>query len=82
MVPYRLLYISVLYTLITIAAGELSAHFNGKDYIRYKIDNSRPTQKDKVTLRFRTTEAYGVLLYSCGSQNDFLLLELVRGKLL
>ena len=64
-----------------INADETSASFGGKDYIAYKIENKQETRKDKVTLRFKTTEAFGVLIYSCGSQGDFLLLELLRGKL-
>ena len=62
---------------------EITAYFEGKEYVEYQINNNVVmTKKDKVTLKFKTTEAYGVLLYSCGMQGDFLLLELKRGKIL
>nr|CRX73256.1 Contactin-associated protein 2-like [Hydra vulgaris] len=64
-----------------INADESTASFTGNDYIRYEITNKQETRKDKVTMRFKTTEAFGVLIYSCGIQGDFLLLELQRGKL-
>lgn len=62
---------------------KITANFEGKEYVEYQINNNIVmTKKDKVTLQFKTTEAYGVLLYSCGMQGDFLLLELKRGKIL
>lgn len=72
-----MIYVSV------VDCTEITANFGGKEYVEYQINNNLViTRKDKVTLKFKTTEAYGVLLYSCGKQGDFLLLELKRGKIL
>ena len=73
-----------LFLVLPTVIAEFSnkANFKGKGYIRYKISTHAQTRKDRVTLRFKTTEAYGILLYSCGKQGDFLLLELKRGKLM
>lgn len=79
------LVVAVLLALLSLLKNVESAtntSFTGKQYIEYKIAN-RPAEshKDKVTLRFKTWQAYGVLMYSCGLQGDFLLLEIKRGKL-
>ena len=68
--------------LLFTSASDTTASFNGNEYIEYKITNKPiETRKDKVTLRLKTTEAYSMLLYGCGVQGDYLLLELKRGKL-
>ena len=77
-----LLPLVVLFIVQAVMVDTREANFDGQQYIRYTIGKKTPTDKDKVTLRFKTTEAYGVLLYSCGKQGDFLLLELKRGKLM
>ena len=54
---------------------------DGSGWIRYQISTEK-TRRDKVTLSFRTMEPFGMLMYSCGdSSNDFLLLEIKRGRL-
>ena len=75
-------FITILIPHPMYASNVLNTSFTGKEYIEYKIHNSlAESRKDKVTLRIKTWQAYGVLLYSCGMQGDFLLLEMKRGKL-
>ncbi|XP_066934100.1 contactin-associated protein-like 2 [Clytia hemisphaerica] len=69
-------------TNVTESSNSLTTSFTGKQYIEYKIPaRIDATSKDKITLKFRTIDASGVLLYSCGEEGDFLLLEMKRGKL-
>ena len=54
---------------------------NGRGWISYDISKEE-TDRDKVTVSFRTMEPNGMLMYSCGrSSNDFLLIEMKRGRL-
>lgn len=64
---------------VTIAY-DVTASFNGSQYVQYKIKNIHATRKDKVAFMFKTIEAFGVMMYGCGEQGDFILLELKRGK--
>ena len=41
--------------------------------------NTTRSEKDLITMRFRTTRQDGVLLYADGNQGDFMSLELRRG---
>ena len=41
--------------------------------------NTTRSEKDLITMRFRTTKQDGVLLYADGNQGDFMSLELRRG---
>jgi hypothetical protein len=65
-----------------VSANTVRTTFTGKEYIEYEIPRRHDeSPKDKITLKFKTIEAFGVLLYSCGDEGDFLLLEIKRGKL-
>lgn len=50
-------------------------------YISYDLIgmNTTRSEKDLITMRFRTTKQDGVLLYADGNQGDFMSLELRRG---
>ena len=77
-----LLIILAIVCIAVVHSADTTANFRGKQYVEYEIENQEvQTRKDKVTMRFKTTEAYGVLLYSCGGQGDYLLVELQRGKI-
>ena len=55
--------------------------FNGKSMI--KLDLSRnpvASLRDTVRLRFKTNHESGVLLYSKGSQGDYIALQLVENR--
>ena len=54
--------------------------FNGTQLIAYPIQEMGSTS-DRILLSFKTSEPYGVLLYSGGTQGDFVALEIIRGKL-
>ena len=58
---------------------EVVMGLKGRGWIRYKISTEN-TNKDKITLMFRTFEPFGMLMYSCGD-SSFLLLEVKRGRL-
>ena len=66
----------------TVQSNVIKTSFTGKEYIDYNIPSRHDENpKDKITLKFKTVEASGVILYSCGDEGDFLLLEIKRGKL-
>lgn len=81
----HLLLVLVLFALArngAVSSNTVRTTFTGKEYIEYEIPKRHEeSPKDKITLRFKTIEASGVLLYSCGDEGDFLLLEIKRGKL-
>ena len=56
--------------------------FNGTQHIAYPIpSHEMGSTSDRIRLSFKTSEPYGVLLYSGGTQGDFVALEIIRGKL-
>ena len=58
--------------------------FDGSSYIRYETGkNPINSLKDKISFKFHSTDASGLLLYadSSGLYGDHVLLELVNGKL-
>ena len=64
------------------SASEIKTTFNGSQYIAYPIpSNEIGSTSDRILLSFRTAEPYGLLLYSGGTQGDFVALEIIRGKL-
>ncbi|XP_078661957.1 contactin-associated protein-like 2 isoform X3 [Branchiostoma floridae x Branchiostoma belcheri] len=61
-----------------------SATFGGDGYLRYEISREEDrvaTYQDSIKMRFKTKEPHGMLLYGHGSQNDFISLELIWGKI-
>ncbi len=59
----------------------LQTMFNGSQYIAYPMQNEEGSFGDRIVLDFKTSEPYGVLLYSGGTQKDFVAVEIIRGKL-
>ncbi|CAL8092395.1 unnamed protein product [Calicophoron daubneyi] len=60
------------------------AHFDGTSWIDMRLDlpgRAIQTAVDEVTLRFRTKEINGLILYGDSSQHDYFCVELYRGRL-
>ena len=85
--PHRLLawigFHLISFVCLEMAAGsEIKTTFNGSQYIAYPIPSHEiGSTSDRIELSFKTAEPYGVLLYSGGTQGDFVALEIIRGKL-
>jgi len=65
------------------ADGE-AATFSGKGRITYDISGPNQwvqTRHDYIRLRFKTNTADGLLVFAAGNQGDYIILELVRGRL-
>lgn len=61
-----------------------SATFDGKSRISYDISGQSQyvqTRTDRMKLRFRTLHSDGLIFYADGNQGDYVVLELVRGRL-
>lgn len=71
-----------LHCLQWVSASDIQTMFNGSQYIAYPIPSHEGgSTSDRILLSFKTTEPYGVLFYSGGTQGDFVALEIIRGKL-
>ncbi|XP_073984244.1 neurexin-4 isoform X1 [Rhodnius prolixus] len=58
-------------------------YFNGSSLIRWDLRNSPVSAtRDSIRFRFKTSTADGVMLYSKGSQGDFIALQLRHNRLL
>eukprot|EP00794_Sanderia_malayensis_P018690 gene18690-20577_t len=78
----RMLILSNLVWFIAVVrALHTETTFNGTQYIAYPIPYELGSTNDRIVLDFKTSEPYGVLLYSGGTQKDFVALEIIRGKL-
>ena len=74
--------ILVIHVKPSTQSNVITTSFTGKQFIDFQIPSRHDENpKDKITLKFKTIQASGVILYSCGDEGDFLLLELKRGKL-
>lgn len=61
-----------------------SATFNGQSRLTYDVSGNLQylqSRRDVIKLRFRTNEANGVILFADGNQGDYIVLELLRGRL-
>lgn len=61
-----------------------SARFDGNSRISYDVSGVNQYvqfRTDLLKLRFKTTQADGLLFYADGNQGDYLILEMIRGKL-
>ena len=66
---------------MTDAAG---VTFDGHSRVTYDVSGEGQyvqTYEDRLKLRFRTTQADGLVFYADGNQGDYVVLELVNGKL-
>ena len=61
-----------------------SATFNGQSRLTYDVSGDMQylqSRRDVIKLRFRTNEANGLILFADGNQGDYIILELLRGRL-
>ena len=66
---------------VTDAAG---VTFDGDSRITYDVSGTGQyvqSYDDRLKLRFRTTQADGLVFFADGNQGDYIVLELVNGKL-
>ena len=66
-----------------LSDGE-QATFDGSSRITYDIsgqDQYVQTRSDHLKMRFRTNEQDSLLFYADGNQGDYIVLEMIRGKL-
>ena len=60
------------------------ATFDGQSRITYDVSGTNQfvkTRSDYIRLRFRTNQADGLLLFADGNQGDYIIIELIRGRL-
>lgn len=59
-----------------------SVNFNGQSYIAKKLFDPITSESDTIRFRFRTNHADGLILYSRGTQGDFIALQLLNNQML
>ena len=70
----------VLVQLCTVLCTEVT--FRGREYIAYGLQSQhRGSRSNNIQLKFKTIYPTGILVYSRGSQGDFVHLELIDGTL-
>jgi len=60
------------------------AYFDGASSISYDLSGSMEyvqSRNDSFKLRFRTSNSDGLLFFADGNQGDYIILELLRGRL-
>ncbi|XP_020832344.1 contactin-associated protein-like 4 isoform X2 [Phascolarctos cinereus] len=56
--------------------------FDGKSFLLYRFDEkSLSPLKDVISFKFKTMESDGILLHRKGQNGNFIMLELIKGKL-
>lgn len=69
---------------IFAVSSVVEVSFSGRDYIEYDLNanmNTMDSVKTEIELRFKTIHPNGLLLFSKGTTNDFLQLELKEGTI-
>lgn len=76
----RVLLVLVLFKVCIVLSTEVT--FRGHEYITYDL-RSRPigARQNRIQLKFKTIYPTGILIYSRGSQDDYVQLELRDGVL-
>lgn len=67
-----------------VIADGVGATFDGQSRITYDISGTKQfvkTREDYIRLRFRTNSADGLILFADGNQGDYVIIELVGGRL-
>ena len=60
----------------------LQVSFRGSEIITLDLTMRTIAAKDnRITFRFKTIHPFGVILYSRGTQGDYISIDLVEGKL-
>ncbi|KXJ24228.1 Contactin-associated protein-like 2 [Exaiptasia diaphana] len=83
MTPHSILRLIFLTcSILHVLSSGYEVEFNGPQYISYDIRTNRiSTDNTHISLQFKTFHPSGVLIYSSGTQGDFITLELIQGKL-
>ena len=69
--------------MYVVSDGE-SVTFSGDSRITYDISGLNQwvqTRNDYIRLRFQTNDADGLLLFADSNQGDYIILEMVRGRM-
>jgi len=80
----RYLLATELFVCDLIFADGEAATFGGEGRITYDISGPNQwvqTRHDYIRLRFKTNTADGLLVFADGNQGDYIILEMVRGRL-
>lgn len=79
---FSLLLLSLnVFEVFSTAVG-VDVEFNGPQFISYDVRTNRiSAETNHISLQFKTFHPSGMLIYSSGTQGDFITLELIQGKL-
>lgn len=78
---YFLHYITLFQTYFTLASDDMS--FNGTSMVKLNLlRDPISATREIIRFRFKTSVANGILLYSRGSQGDYIALQLRENRLL
>ena len=61
--------------------GERYTRFDGSTYVTYSYKGEQRTLPNNIRLVFRTIKPSGILLHATSGGDDFITLELLRGKI-
>ena len=76
----RVLSLLLLCQVYVIFCREVT--FSGQEYITYDLrSRSLDARRNQIQLEFKTIHPTGILIYSRGSQDDYIQLELRHGVL-
>jgi len=78
------LFASEMVVYYFISADGEAATFRGQGHITYDISGPNQwvqTRHDYIRLRFKTNTADGLLVFADGNQGDYIILEMVRGRM-
>lgn len=75
------LLLSLLVLGVSSSSG-FEVDFKGPQYISYDLRSNRiSAESNQISLEFKTFHPSGLLVYSSGTQGDFITLELIHSKL-
>lgn len=65
-----------------VSSTGFEVDFKGQQFISYDLRSNRiSAETNQISLEFKTFHPSGMLIYSSGTQGDFITLELIQGKL-
>lgn len=74
--------IVVIFALTLSRCSCQEVEFGGKEVITLDLTNRRiAAESNRITFRFKTINSFGMILYSKGTQGDYISIELVQGSL-
>ena len=78
----RLMRFLILFVALWRSYLTQELEFAGKEFITYDLTEKRvATEQNRITFRFKTINSFGLILYSKGTQGDYVTIELVEGSL-